>query len=778
MPSLALLVLCVSHTAFAQTVSNQLAATRATAPTAATSPLHFQISTPKTTYHVGEAIPVDLAFSSDVAAAFRVFTGESDRDTGANLDVPVVDPSTSFTELSPDQQALLWHMFGNGRDTTEEPLPSPAFHLTIFLNRRLALDKPGHFRLHFESSRVFADLGPNADAPPFQLRSNDVELTIVPATVAWRATELADIRSTLDTTQPFRSAAEEMVRKTAIARLAFLNSDESARELVRRLQSSPFSERPEIAASLAATTHTRAALDEMYKLLADPNAEILKDFAEMMAGLPLLASKDRAAALDDGIDDAEAAVDLKLLNSLSAKSGLAFAGTFEAAEVMRGEGNTNLDAVKQYVPKLIGEFGQLPPDYQTVWLSQYWDDVKSSDWIPTLRQLISEQSATGSTDDVENRGLIASQALSDWAEIDPAGARESLLTEMTSAASQIDTASFFALTDKTVPDEQQRQLAQLFVASSTPEAATRFASLIERFGGQVAWDGISRSVTQSLRSYDCDTQAYLVKFALRTAGDAGESVFESAMVPPDNGDTRDCRAEVLGNLRKQEAGENIEDFAIRALNDSDPVLVRSAASYLGQYGSAKAEDPLWARFQVWANVSTTAKGSPEISNDSMVGIRLAFALMQGRSWIAGREELQRLQVLAGPMGKTIVSDKLLDQWSNPPLAVHCAPAGDHNQYRFAQYIADSVDDMKARLALLPSGTSLAWDGAACASEPDYSTIFNDLASATSLNGVMLKPSQPQPPLLTPNAAGDDPTISAAQSPDPDEVVADRVVTVQ
>jgi hypothetical protein len=43
----------------------------------------------------------------------------------------------------------------------------------------------------------------------------------------------------------------------------------------------------------------------------------------------------------------------------------------------------------------------------------------------------------------------------------------------------------------------------------------------------------------------------------------------------------------------------LEKLAIEFLDDDDPEVVIDAATMLGQYGSAEAEEALWRRFEKW-----------------------------------------------------------------------------------------------------------------------------------------------------------------------------------
>jgi hypothetical protein len=172
---------------------------------------------------------------------------------------------------------------------------------------------------------------------------------------------------------------------------------------------------------------------------------------------------------------------------------------------------------------------------------------------------------------------------------------------------------------------------------------------------------------------------------------------------------------------------------------------------------------------------------------------LAESIEQGRGWLTDREKLERLNTLGGDLlGKPMVSDDVLAAWMRSPVAVDCYAVSDtESQFNIAQYTMEGVDQLKARLATFPDGTTLAWNGHACASAANYGVMFNDISSAASLKGVTLKSVDALPTVTTPGqtpAANDGngtddgtpaPSHDSGNAPSPDAeyIVPDRLVVV-
>ncbi len=805
------LTLCASHVALAQSPTTAPPSQLATA-SAAVSPLHLKISTDKPSYHVGEAIRVQLNFTSDVEHAFQI-VAQASLPENDSLDELSITPA----ELAPpynanEAQLVRPHANPSHEDIQSAPLGTKGSHYTLLLNDRFKLKKPGVLHLTIVSRRVVADFGANdkdkggetaATPPPFPVTSNTLTITIVPPTPAWQAAELADIKKQLDTIPSNVSGAPSPERQQAIDRLIYLNSPAAAREMVQRFVNSPDVEQEEYATGMALSDHRSAAIEAANKFAGDPTFGITFEFQSLVSILPMMdkLNESNTADLDSLFESSRVAAEPQFLTNLNGKQGKAFETTLETLERMKSVAPDAAEtaALQQSIPRLIAMFHDLSPDEQQNWLGNYWQDVKDPAWVPLLRSIATEPVSPGfsGTSSYQSAVTGRSEALESWAQLDPEGARQTVLNAMMSNDPQFGDGALLALPDKTLPDAQQRQLAQLFLAASDPDAQRRFAGMLERYGGQTAWNQISSAVSQSMRLYTCDTQIALLSFAFGVAPDAAGDLLETAMAPPDNGST-ECRPRIFSSDIRTDANNTREKYAIAALNDPNPSVVGSAARFLGAYGSAKAEDPLWKRYESWALAAAAAApvGKHTQITDSeefQLGATLAESIEQGRGWLTDREKLERLNTLGGDLlGKPMVSDDVLAAWMRSPVTVDCYAVSDtDNQFNIAQYTIEGVDQLKARLATFPDGTTLAWNGHACASAANYSAMFNDIASASSLKGVTLKsvdalPAGTVPPPASDDGNGGDDTAPApppshdsgnAPSPDAQYIVPDRVVVV-
>lgn len=773
--ALAVLVICTSHAALAQS------APAAPAP----SPLHFQISTPKTTYHVGEVIPIELTFSADVPGAFRIQPAPASQ-TAPFLDDVILEPA----EVASANNAIAGVFFGRRAAPPKPELLTPTpKHFSLILNPRITIKQPGTVKLRFDSKRVVADLEGDDQPPAFPLTSNTLTIEIVPATPEWQAAELADVRSILDKTAPLESPNDASPRAQAIQRLSYLDSDASARELTRLYANANDYELALFSEGLVRSTRRGAALDEANRLLEDPDFGVSSAFADLVETLPASMNGDAGENVQTIVENEKELSD-KLADALPSKRGKAFAmtlATMERLTVAEDDGskpNAPNQAVARAVPQLIRQFGQLSPAEQQTWLSQNWSDVKDPSWIPVVRSLALAQVASvdaGVAVDTD-KSQTAGIALSDWVELDPAGARHTMLTEITSANPHFDAGTLAMLPDDTLPAEAQRQIGERFLAAADLATAEHFAALIARYGDKSVWPAVSGRIAQSIGGFTCETQIALLDFAMSVAPDDSESLLNAESAPPQDAAV-DCRSRVMSEISPdtKKHAALLEKIALRELDDPDRGVVTGAADYLSWHGSPETEDALLQRYQTWAadwavQVRNAGASSEDIGADAylLVGQELARALTHGRAWLANTQMMERIRGMVDPQfAEIIIPAYDLERASESPLVISCTNFGPQHGFSVAQYNTADANELKEKLAQFPGGTTFYWNNSRCDDQNGGPSTFNDVASTASLSGITVKPA---PPNVVADSSGAD---GSSEEGDPlgGPVVADRLVVV-
>jgi hypothetical protein len=723
-------------------------------------------------------IVVDVAYSSDVAGAFRLHGALHDVQTGAYFEHLVFTPEDVAQPFPVPDLTEFRRFVGLGGETIPALASTPTEY-PITLNDRAELQKAGQFEIYMDSDRVFADLGivTGPERPGFPIRSNSISIAIVPATPEWKAQELAEIRKLLDTTplDPNQNENPDSPRARAIRRLSMLNSDDATREMVKRFAQAKENETSLYFGPLLGAEHKDAATAELIRFVADPDYGVTSNMAWMLGALPrgLVSVQNRVQAqqdLADSLKDSET----QLRAALSAKRGAAFATTFATIEGLRRDAGPEFDPheVKQFVPQLIEEFPHLSEADRANWLSENWGDVKDPAWIPTLRATALQPLAeNASGTDADQQREIRDVAMAAWVDVDPEGSRQTILAELENPNSQFAVSTLSGLRDESLPEPQQHEIARAFLTATEPDAQERFSQVLERYGDATAWKDISTKIGQSLRLYSCKAQASLIHFAASHAPDAVDPLLDNAMAPPENG-ADDCRADILDFMAASPKREAMETYAISALNDTNLAVVQSAAEYLKARGSSHSEEPLWRRYEIWASVKVdvgdrSAPPTPEVSQHYQTGKALIDAIESGAGWLTDGAKIEHLGALAPAWMSEEISGAYLSMWEHPPLVVHCYSAlvGGRGRFDIAQYSTNDLDELKAKLEQFPSGTSLAWDAASCSGQSNAAAMFNGLQSSMSLNGVTFRPAT----AAEVNPAGD--------GDDSNQVAADRILTV-
>ncbi len=153
----------------------------------------------QSSFHIGEIIPLDLAFTSSSPNTYQLDTATYDRSGRLGEDQFVVDPSNG----SDDPLQLYFHsykgfMMGGLRGFKSLSTTPATVHAD--LNEWIRFKTPGQYRLTVVSRRV-SKVGSNEFGNP-TVTSNSVTLTILRATKEWQDATLKSAIQFLDSTKP------------------------------------------------------------------------------------------------------------------------------------------------------------------------------------------------------------------------------------------------------------------------------------------------------------------------------------------------------------------------------------------------------------------------------------------------------------------------------------------------------------------------------------------------------------------------------------------------
>jgi hypothetical protein len=197
----------------------------------------FQVSvaSDQRDFHIGETIPLRLAFSSTVANRYQINMAQYDRSGRMNYEQFVLSPANGAVD------PLEGHLggFGGGLTGFKFLTPEP-WTITLNLNEWLRFTQPGDYTLNVISNRAgVKDASHPFGASPITVHSIAITLHIVPTTEEWQKRIPTTAVATLDHAAPQKPEDLESytkLRRQALETLRFLGTPDAVKELAKHLR--------------------------------------------------------------------------------------------------------------------------------------------------------------------------------------------------------------------------------------------------------------------------------------------------------------------------------------------------------------------------------------------------------------------------------------------------------------------------------------------------------------------------------------------------------------
>jgi len=342
----------------------------------------------------------------------------------------------------------------------------------------------------------------------------------------------------------------------------------------------------------------------------------------------------------------------------------------------------SLDEISQ----VIQTFDQLSPEDQALWLGEKWEQVSDVRWLPILQKLATRELMfrQGSRPDLDPMVAAMKLAFKRWYELDPQTAREAILREIASPYPRFGKDALGILPEPTLPVEEHVIAKHLILlgrpAPVAPSAVNKedyfhrfdamatqqiyeanLASLLFRYADRDVLSEVLPVFESRLAERNCNAQFNEIAFLLKLNADAADSLMRAVASnrPAGHGG---CVLELYSKVGSLASSPVLENFAIQSLNDEDLLVATEALRYLHQYGSAKAEKPIFERLTIWNakwhnRVSELIPPNAPAYSDEMLelnpnqaersfGIELVQALLRGPSWHADEARIQQIFSLA------------------------------------------------------------------------------------------------------------------------------------
>jgi hypothetical protein len=348
-------------------------------------------------------------------------------------------------------------------------------------------------------------------------------------------------------------------------------------------------------------------------------------------------------------------------------------------------------------------------------LTNRWDKIGGAAMLPILKRYAQtyrdfpEMRRSDAYDSLQ----LSGSALLRWYELDPAGARSAIITEITRPRPRFGAKVLGILPDETLP-EADLALAEHFAVVQDLDGLSNLASLIARYGSPAILPQVVEKLDPKIGKWASAIQEPLLAYVLRVNPALARPRIEQALASRCPGSSACDRSRVFA-ISEIRYDPVLEEIGIQSLEDPDPQVAMSAAGLLGKYGSSAAEAPLWRRYESWSAqwVGRESQldvdfvlGSGERVDQLGLGRSLMRALATGKSWLSDKPQLQRIGQTTKVTGILQELDGYLKNWDDQTLniLVDRGPSAGGFTARLAQYECHSMDALEEKLAQFPSGT--------------------------------------------------------------------------
>ncbi len=641
----------------------------------------------QTTFRIGKVIPLELSFTSSVENKYQLDMATYDRSGRLNEESFSVEPQAGWV----DPLDLYFRSFGGfmgGGIRGMEVLSAKPVIVYLELNEWVRFDKPGEYRIKVSSSRVMPfdrALGRNTTVV-----SNELMLTIIDATPDWQQQTLKSALTVLNGSPGgWELPVGRDSQRDAIKALRYLGTADAAREMAHHVQL------PDCRLGLAGSPARAAGLEEMKGLLTDPNIAVDGNFLTTMS---VLALPDGPGERWKERTELENGFRQQLISVLQLKQNAALATSAKA--ILESSGTLTTEMRESLTKALIANFDNLTVQQQSEFIQYRLKGLDREILLPLLRKVaqrykdFSELRESNAWD--FNRA--SASALQQWYAIAPDDARPAVLQEILRPKPRFGADVLGILPDKELPEQVQSLVASL-KGNDNLDVAENKASLIERYAGAPMESEILSYLDPHLGKWACAIQDPLLAWLLKVDPEQARPRLETAMTTREN---TGCFKYMLVNIGKLQHSTILEEMAIKALNDPDVELVGNAAEYLGNYGTAAAEDALWMRLAAWHDRWAGHESDLNRTPFEMgVGQRMLQALACGQGWMTSEAQLRTLITLAVGEPQIQQANGFFSMWQNRPFNISLFPKG---QFEIAQYHPRSLDLAKAKLLQFPKGS--------------------------------------------------------------------------
>lgn len=682
----------------------------------------FEVALTGESYRMGEAMSLELRFSSTRPHTHELDAATYDRGGRLHIDTYHVTPSGGWRDPLAHYMASGLGEMGGLRATPvlgEEP-----YVITRDLAEYVHFSQPGTYTLVVDSARISSQ-GEDGEVQWNQVvRAEPVTLRVVEPEPEWQAETLAAALEILDDPkQP------EEARVKAARSLRFLGTEAAARAMVERLGEDRFLH--ELMFGLLGTPHRRVAIDALEARVTAPDAGVSGTLLSTLARLEVWeastegplgpyphdgsagaqsAWQKRSRAEQTALQEATVKHAERALAALKSKTAAARAETvttlFELVQRWSSmEKGPDVSSFAGLGEAVQGSFGALTPELQRRMLQHQWRDLPRAGWDESLLAVYRDAKAS---DD------LRSLALQRYAEVEPEAGRALILEEIREPRvirRLIQRDVLMSLDDAEIPELDAPLLARL-QAREGYEARILVAELIARYSsGDIA--GPVEVYLEAMVDPAIEVEAPLLAYLLRVSPERAVALLEARLGP----DATLRRHELLLKVAERYPDPGLEALAVEQLEHAHPRFVIGAARALALAGTSVGKEALWQRFDAWHEVwkDRAEELGPQVIGEHPHGVEIELerALWQSLAWAEGwvltEEEGERLLELCVGASECGQAGHAARRWYAGPvgLTVHVQGSGEVKMSLGHPHEYGTLDALGEKLSQLRPETRIA-----------------------------------------------------------------------
>jgi hypothetical protein len=559
-----------------------------------------------------------------------------------------VIPNTGWTDIG-------WHgcgaMSGPTIDVKSSDLTADPKKYSYTLTNRFRFDAPGMYTVRLsitvglddETNQIGRSL--NSTVKPNSVsKTAEIVLEITPAGDKWKGTVIEQgltawtTRPPVYTNPPSPEYSHYQQEKDALCNLG---TPEAALALAGLL-----SRGIDVTHCLNINSNKDVEKTEMSRLLVDPNVGVRPMFFAAYAKLLSQGQEKPSPRSAVPPRDVNHVRDT-LFASLPKKTPEAMIVSLETLLrnpmlgywVIQG---SSYDLRAPYSTEIIAmtaaNFDHFSEETQAALLDADWDHLRSPLMLPVVRR---------------KAGAGNGQALLRWLELDPAAATAFMRQEVVRPEPRFSSL-YLRLSDESLPENEQQQIAGNFVMLSAPEELIREATLLHRYTTRATLPTVLPFIDQHLTEWPCNVQIPVLAYLLKVSPDGARPRVQQVLQklsPPYY-----CpRGEFFPSLGFMEAGPVLDALAAKQVEDESPHAA-DAVMYLGRFGSAAMKPVVWEQLSRWHRkfVESGAKqrmatqpGKPEDWQLYNMDSRLLEAYARAQGWTLSPEDVLNLKELVG-----------------------------------------------------------------------------------------------------------------------------------